>query len=257
MWTRIVLLAVLLFPLVAAAQVNCGSTIGPRQRVTLGGDLGPCDGVDAALVVDSGTLDLAGFTVSCADVNVDGDLPQGIILTGRKARVTGGAVTGCSNGVGLAGSGKHTVEAVTVRDSDDDGFDVLTSATKNTLVGNTSANNGDDGFYLRGDKNRMIDNVATGNAGDGIDLPSTADKNKLVRNRADANQDSGIEVGGSRNAVTAPSTARSAGNGVLLLGNKNRVSGGASTGNGVFDVAGCAGNKVRKLAAGNAAPDCR
>lgn len=250
---------VLLVPAVARAQVSCGATIRKGERVTLTADLGPCDGVDAALVVDSGTLDLGGFTVSCTDTNADGDLPQGIVLSGRKARVTNGSVVGCSNGVGLAGSGKHRLENVTVTGSRDDGIDVA-AGDKNRLAGNTASGNGSDGIYLRTDKNKLSDNVTSGNAEDGLDIPSSGDKNKVVRHRADGNGDSGIEAGGTKNTLATPTATGNAEDGIVLGGGKNKVRGGTSSGNGAnggFDIDGCAGNSVKKLTFTTASPDCQ
>jgi len=244
-------------PLVAAAQVTCGTTVGPKQKVTLSGNVGPCDGVDAAIVVDSGSLDLAGFGVSCSDLDGDGDVPQGIVLTGKKSKVMGGSVTGCSNGVGLAGQGKHTVLGMTVQSSGDDGIDVLAQAEKNRIMGNTSSGNSDDGFYLRSSKNKVADNVSTGNGADGFDLPTSAGKNKLTRNRADGNEDSGIEVSGSKNKLVLSSASQNGGDGIYVGGSKNKVSGGASMGNAVYDIEGCAGNKVKKLSFSTASPDCQ
>ena len=254
--TRLVVV-ILLVPFAAGAQVTCGGTVGAKQKVTLTANVGPCDGVDAAIVVDSGSLDLAGFAVSCSDLDGDGILPQGIVLTGRKSKVMGGTVIGCANGVGLAGQGKHVVQGMTVQNSGDDGVDVLAQAEKNRIVGTTSSNNGDDGFYLRSSKNKVADNVSTGNGADGFDLPTSAGKNKLMRNRADGNEDSGIEVSGSKNKLLLSSTGQNGVDGIHVGGSGNTVRGGTSMGNGVYDIEGCAANKVKKLSFGTASPDCR
>jgi len=249
-------LVVLLLSGSAFAQVSCGSTIGKGEKVTLTADLGPCDGVGAALVVDSGTLDLGGFAVGCADTDADGDLPQGVVLVGRKAKLMNGSVVGCSNGVGLAGSGKHRVQGVTVMTSADDGIDVAVG-DKNRLVGNTSSSNGSDGIYLRTSKNKLSGNVTSGNAEDGIDVPSSGAKNKITRHRAEGNADSGVEVGGTKNKITLPTATANGGDGILLGGSKNKLRGGVSTGNGEFDLEGCGGNSVMKLSYATASPDCQ
>jgi len=250
------LLVVALAPAPTLAQLSCGSTIGKGQEVTLTANLGPCDGVGAALVVDSATLDLGGFMVACADTNGDQDLPQGVVLLGKKAKVMNGRVAGCSNGVGLAGEGKHLVQGVTITGSADDGIDVA-RGDKNKILGNTTSNNASDGIYVRTDKNKVSDNVTTRNGEDGIDVPSTGDKNKLVRNRAEGNADSGIEVGGTKNKVTLSMATLNGGDGILLGGSKNKVRGGTASSNGGFDIRGCAGNSVKKLSFAMASADCQ
>jgi hypothetical protein len=81
------------------------------QKVTLTADVGPCDGdsgSDAAIFLDGGTLDLAGHTVTCSDVDTNGDTSQGIALFGKKSKVMNGTVVGCQNGIFLAGDEKHS-----------------------------------------------------------------------------------------------------------------------------------------------------
>jgi len=250
------LLVVVLGPATGLAQLSCGSSVGKGEKVTLGANVGPCDGVDAALVVDSGTLDLGGFTVACADTNLDGDLPQGVVLTGKKARLMNGAVVGCSNGVGLAGQGKHRVEGVTVTGSADDGIDIA-QGDKNKLVGNTTASNASDGIYVRTDKNKISDHVTVGNGEDGLDVPASGEKNKLTRVRAEQNADSGIEVGGSKNKVALGTAMQNGGPGFLLGGSKNKVRGGVSMANAGPDVSGCSGNSVKNLSFTTASADCQ
>jgi len=250
------LVALALVATPALADVSCGSSVGRGETVTLTADVGPCDGVDAVIVVDSGTLDLGGHTVRCADTNLDGDLPQGVVLTGRKAKLVNGTVAGCSNGVGLAGDGKHSVQGVTVTASTDDGIDIA-RGDKNRITGCTTSNNGSDGLYVRTDKNRVTDHVTSMNGEDGVDIPSSGDKNKLLRLRAERNAGSGIEVGGSKNKVISGTATQNGGDGFLLGGSKNKVRGGVSSGSGETDIQGCSGNSVKKLAFTTATADCQ
>lgn len=198
------LLVVLLLPRVALAQLACGDTVGKKQKVTLTADVGPCDGDSgstAAIVIEGGTLDLGGRTVTCVDANVDGEVPQGILLFEKKSKVMNGTVVGCMNGVGLAGKGKHLVKNVTVQSSQDDGVDVVEGSNKNKLIDVTATGSVRDGIYIRSDKNKVVNAVSTGNFEDGVDLTSDADKNKLVNVRTENNADSGIEVGGDKNKL--------------------------------------------------------
>jgi hypothetical protein len=248
------------FPFVAAAQVSCGDTIGKGQTVTLTADLGPCDGSftdTAALIVDGGTLDLGGHTVTCADGDLDGAVPQGLVLVGKKSKVMNGTVVGCTNGVSLAGDGKHRLESVTAQASVQDGIDLLETAGKCKLLDVQALDSGDDGFEIDSDKNKLTDAVATNNGEDGIDVTGTGDKNKLTNCRGDGNGDDGIEVGGQKNKVKDGTANDNTEDGVDLTGIKNKVTGGSAQGNGGFDLADCAGNKVKGFFYTTATPDCQ
>jgi parallel beta-helix repeat protein len=257
MRNTVILALLLLAAAPAAAQLSCGDTIGKGQRVTLTANVGPCDNDDAAaLIVDGGQLDLGGFTVSCADTDGDLDLPQGVVLFGKKSKVRNGTVTGCSNGVGLGGQGKHLVQAITVSGSADDGIDV--ASAKNKVLGNSVSGSGSDGIYVRTDKNRVADNTVSGSVEDGIDIIGDADKNRLSDNRCDANGDAGIEVGGTKNVVKNTTASNNAQEGIDLgEDGKNKVVGGTLQGNGEADIEGCTGNKVRNVTFTTASPDCQ
>lgn len=242
----------------AAAQVVCGTTVVKGEQLTLTEDLGPCDNDDsAALIVDGGRLDLGGRTVTCADTDIDGDLPQGVVLFGKKARVTNGTIVGCSNGVGLGGSGKHLVQDVTIVGSADDGVDILSDSVKNKIIGVTVQDSASDGILVRGDKNKLTDNAVSGSGGDGIELAEGADKNKVLRNTATSNGNNGIEVNGIKNKLTDCTADGNGSSGMDLGGSKNKVRGGSGTGNALFDLDDCPGNSVKNFSAGTVAPECQ
>jgi hypothetical protein len=254
----IVLVPMALLPGVAAAQVACGDVVLKGTTVTLTADLGPCDGsaTEAALTVDGGRLDLGGRTVTCADGDEDGAVPQGIVLTGKKSRVSNGTVTGCTNGVMLLDQGKHVVERVTASGSVEHGVVGDDAGGKNKLTGVTATGNGNDGMNLESDKNKIVDAVATLNVSDGIDLTSDADKNKVTNARAEENGDNGIEIGGDKNKATDCTANDNANYGIVFGGEKSKVKGGTAQGNGTFDLGQCEGNKVKKLVFTTASPDC-
>lgn len=257
--SRILFLAASLLVLAARAtqaQVACGTVVGRGEQLTLTADVGPCDNDDgAAIVIDGGRVDLGGHTVSCQDQDLDGDLPQGVVLLGKKSRLSNGTITGCSNGVGLAGVGKHRVENVTITGSSDDGIDIA-QGSKNRILGCTTMLNGSDGIFVRTDKNKLIGNTASQNVQDGIDVLPGADKNKITDAIASNNGDDGIEIGGDKNKVTSPTANQNAEDGLDLLGDKNKVRGGTAQGNLRFDVVGCADNSVKDLTASALGPDC-
>lgn len=259
MRTLVVATLVLLAPALAAAQVACGDTIGKGQKITLTADVGPCDGdsgTTAALIVEGGTLDLGGHTVTCFDTNGDLEVPQGIVLFGKKSKVMNGTVVGCMNGLAIGGTGKHRATDVTLQNSVQDGVDILESTPKCKLVDITATGSGNDGFHINSDKNKLTNAVATSNAGDGIDLTGSADKNKLTACEGSGNGDDGIEIGGEKNKVKDSVANDNVEDGIDFGGPKNKVTGGSAQGNGAFDLSDCTDNKVSKLVYTTATPDC-
>ena len=231
----------------ARAQVACGDTITKGQAVTLTADVGPCDGVENAIIVDSGILDLGGRTVSCADTNADGDVSYGIYLRGKKAQVRNGTVTGCLDNVWVGGDGKHTAEGITATAAARYGFYGASTSPKNRFSANTATTNGDDGFQVRGSKNRIEGNVASGNGEDGIDL-TQATKNKITGNTAANNVDDGIEATGTKNKIIANTSTTNGEYGIAVGAGKNKVIGNTATGNASADIVGqdpCTSNKFK------------
>lgn len=239
------------------AQVACGDTINKGQTVTLTGDVGPCDdnAEDALIVVDSGVLDLGGRTVICADANADGELPLGIVLTGKKAQVRNGTVVGCRSNVFLGGSGKHRVEAVTVRSAVRYGFFIDDDSKKNRLTGNVADVNGDDGFQIQSAKNKIEGNTSQNGADDGFDVTQGI-ANKIVGNTATGNVNSGIEATGSRNKIVGNTSTGNGSYGIGVGARANKVIGNTATGNGLTDIYGsspCEQNKFKNNTFGTGA----
>jgi parallel beta-helix repeat protein len=230
-----------------SAQIACGATINQGETVTLTSDLGPCDGVEGAVILESGILDLGGHTVSCADTNGDGSVPDGVVLLGRKAQARNGMVTGCDYDVYVGGSGKHTVEAVTTTAAVVYGFYVASDSGKNRLAGNTASANLDDGFQVRGPKNKVEGNVANGNGEDGIDL-TQAKANRITANTTTNNVDDGIEATGTKNKIVGNTSTGNGDFGIAVGDRGNKVVGNTATGNGSADIIGqepCKGNKFK------------
>jgi parallel beta-helix repeat protein len=228
----------------ARAQLACGGTVGKGQTVTLTGDLGPCDGVESAIIIDSGVLDLGGHTVSCADTNLDGELSYGLDIRGSRAHVRNGTVTGCRDDVYVGGRGRHTVEGITATAAAVYGFYVASSTAKNRLTGNTATSNADDGIQCRGAKNKIEGNVASSNGEDGIDL-TEAVKNKISGNTATGNVDDGIEATGTKNKILANTSTANGDYGIGVGGQKNKIVGNTASGNPTADIGGNCTNKYK------------
>jgi parallel beta-helix repeat protein len=231
---------------------SCGDTIGPGGSFVLGGDVGPC-GTDPALTVDSAKLDLGGFTVTC-----DGTF-DGILLDGKGAQLLNGTVSHCLDGVGLVGSGKHTVKNVTSEYNAGVGFNVISD--KNRLLSNTACNNDDGGFDIEGNKNTLEDNLSENNGGDGFDIEGN--KTIVKDNVAENNADKGFLVQGFFNKLVDNTANNNGGDGFDIEGDKNHLIGNTANTNGndgidvqAGETVRSTGNVIRKnTATGNAAND--
>ena len=202
------------------AQVMCGDIITKPTKLTADltcvGDAGP-----AALTVmgRGGKLNLNGFTVDC---NNDGDATDtdGILLTGRKARVHSGTVTDCTNGVVFDGTGDHQVSGV------------------------TAVSNGENGFFLTRDSdgNKVVDNTAESNSGSGLSV-SVSDDNHFVANFADQNGLQGIRIfSGSGNLMTGNTFEQ---DGIFVdRAGPQKIHGNTLNGGGINLSRGAGGNVV-------------
>jgi parallel beta-helix repeat protein len=240
----------------AAAEAVCEGYVGPGETLVLGADLGPCDGEFETLLVESGTLDLGGHTVSCADTNGDGILPYGIVLVGKKAQLRNGTVTGCYHNVILDDQGRHTVENVTAQGALMDGFQL--SSPRNRLYGSSALGNGDDGVQISDLKNKLAGNVAEGNGEDGIDVVDAA-RNSLTGNAVSGNGDDGVDVFGDRNKLVGNESTANADSGIRVGGARNKVLANTATDNGGYDILGsepCTSNRYRDNVYGSASGSC-
>ncbi len=80
--------------------------------------------INPAVTVDGGTLHMDGYSISnCAGVD-------GVHLIGNTARIEEGVVSGCQDGVLVAGNGNHRIEYVRVEDNIGTGFRVTTSGNR-------------------------------------------------------------------------------------------------------------------------------
>lgn len=183
-----------------AAAVQCGDTIGPNVTVTLSGSLACDDTLPSLIIVGPAEVDMTALSIVCDDANQDQNVPPGVVLIGKGAKVRGGAIVGCSYGVYLSGKGNHTVEHMDVASNRLAGFYVQSS--DNTLQENYAAGN-ETGFQTGEDThhNKLRRNSAVSNQ-IGFYLPRGV-KHKLDRNTASANLDSGFWiVGGEEHKLT-------------------------------------------------------
>ena len=112
-----------------AEVVNCGAVLGPGGSFKLGRNL-ECDTAPALIVVGPTQLNLKGFTVTCVRASEDDPLTNGIEVTGQNAKLQNGLVTGCHNGVVVAGDGHHKLLDVTAEVNEGAGFLVESSESQ-------------------------------------------------------------------------------------------------------------------------------
>ncbi len=174
-----------------AADIQCGDTIGPGEKVKLTQDIGPCTEGPAITVVGPAVLNLNGHTVA-GDGHIDG-----IVLEGKKAQVMNGTVIGCFNAVVVMGEGRHKIKRINAEDNIDRAFVVYSD--NNKFLWNKADMNGDDGFYVEGNANRFILNKIYDNDDEGLEIEGN--NNRVVANRARGNNSDSFEIGGDANRL--------------------------------------------------------
>lgn len=241
--------AIVLFILpVKAHAVQCGDVITTSTSLT--GDLN-CATNPALTVEGPGKLNLREFTVSC-----DNFANTGIFMTGTRATVQNGTVTGCQDGVFVQGIGDHRVQKIKAEGNEDDGIDVVSD--NNHIVKNETIDNQDDGIELDGDNNHAVNNFVSGSGDEGIEVDG--DGNSITKNTVVDTENDGICVDGEENRITRNNVSQSGDNGIEIdedggnrvTGNRsddnvdsgiavfegsenNHLSGNKASGNGEFD----------------------
>lgn len=276
-----------------ATAVTCGQTLDSGDFV-LEADLGPCDDPSgaAALTISGSsttpaTLDMAGFSIICQDLNGKKGVPVGIMITGDSVTVSNGKIVGCKIGVQVAGTGNHLVKAVTSEGSTSSGF--VITGDKNRIKSATARAGAADGFVVKGSNNLISRSIASDNAQAGFNVSGghnrvklstsggneqsgftlSGSHNKLAQNSAESNNGSGFAVGGDRNTaggntattngdagyqvtankskVTANTATGNTGDGITLVGSANKVTGNTADDNGGNGLAVAITSSLNKL----------
>ena len=256
MLTTSFLLGLSTVPLPAHA-LQCGETVGPNETVVLDSDIGPCteqnDG--GITVIGPATLDMNGFTLECIDFGNPHELPDGITIEGKGAKVRNGSIENCRYGVVVAGEGKHRLEELTSRGSLYHGFHILSG--QNTLTANTAQESGHEGFNVWGGRNTFTANIAQLNGDDGFHVSWVQTKqtrNKLTRNIARDNGFSGFYTSSDQNTFRLNEALRNDRDGFhISSGEKNKLiqnTASRNEGDG-FDIDGDANSLTRNAATNN------
>ena len=185
-----------------AADLQCGDTILPGEKVVLDSNVGPCTAATGPItVIGPATLDMNGYRISCLG---GPDQPNGLIVAGAKAKIRNGTVLRCHVGIELFGEGRHRLVNVTVAASEsygigvhsdrnvlkkveavaNDGDGLTVRGERNTVKNCAAIENGSVGFAIRGARHRIIGNDALGNAIQGFAVYASApgSLHKIIRN---------------------------------------------------------------------------
>jgi parallel beta-helix repeat protein len=196
----------------AAYAIDCGDTIYPGEKVKLNGDLN-CNTDPAIKIIGPATLDMKDHTIYGQEEIV------GIKVEGEGAKVMNGTVTGCDQGVVIAGEGGHQILKVAAQENYGDGF--LVRSDNNQFIDSTAESNEDAGFRVYGDGNRFVNNAAVNNNDEGFDI--NGDQNELTNNTADGNRSDAIEIDGNYNRLINNTASNDQDEGIVLDGNNNVV----------------------------------
>ncbi|MBA2495724.1 MAG: right-handed parallel beta-helix repeat-containing protein [Acidimicrobiia bacterium] len=166
--------------------------------MTLTGDVGPCDGHGIIIQADNVTLDLAGFTVSGDNVEME---QVGVLFDGVSgSTVTNGTVTGFDAGVSIEGGSGNTVSGLTVEDNVNDMIETIdprsiiiapgTMPTPEQMqqIEAVTCNYGDGITTLDSSDNMIMGNTVTGNGPySGISLVGDSNGNMVSGNEVHEN----------------------------------------------------------------------
>jgi hypothetical protein len=131
---------------------TCGQTLRGPTRYVLPANLA-CPSQANALTLDSASLDLQGFTLSCAFPNI-----RCLTLDGQGAEVVGGTIDGGAHeALVLEGAGSHRVTQVVVTPLD---AAVLILSDHNRLRDVTATSGVHPAFLVQGNDNRLSEIVA-------------------------------------------------------------------------------------------------
>lgn len=230
------LLLLAAFPLFAKPpQVveGCEAFIDEPGKYRLTGDILDCPEFGVAIVVSDVTLDLKGHTISCAysEARSGGVIVGSYVFGGQdyvsNVKVTNGAVTGCSDGILLAGAIDSKVTKMTSwgnrlwfgPNGPASGTGITVWLSEDNVIMHNQVNGNEDAgiFSWFASGNLYKHNTATGNFM-GIQI-GFEDSAKVLCNRANENA-LGIELGpaSNNNLVRGNLVSYNAYDGISLFG---------------------------------------
>jgi hypothetical protein len=190
--------------------VSCGDIIMDAQTLTA--DLN-CATEPALTIEEGGSLDMAGFKVTCMGTG------SGIELNGEGAKLSNGVITGCSSAGVRAAAGKHKIHRVLVSSC---GFGFMLVSTGNKISECAALNNSGEGFYAPAPDNSLSRLIAKGNGGTGVYIGNARNKVTDVSISADG-ATYGMYLAGQDIKVSKVRIT-GAGTGVFVTGQSIKIS---------------------------------
>ena len=196
-------------------RAKCGDTL-ENGRFELRKNLN-CEEGPAITIDGPAKLNLNGHTISgngnnvCIQINEEG------------AKVWNGTVTNCTDGVVIAGTGRHQVFRIISMYNNKTGFKVdshdnwLTDneaignskenflieeeSDNNQLIKNKAVDGADKGYYVRGSNNRLYKNKAIGNLDDALRINNGTDNIVIHNIFKDTESEAGVKIDSKGNIV--------------------------------------------------------
>ncbi|WP_444911428.1 right-handed parallel beta-helix repeat-containing protein [Microbulbifer sp. PAAF003] len=194
-----------------ASAVSCGDTITTAESLT--GDILGCASHPALVIDAGGSLDMAGYHLSCDGSGIGIQLKDSDRVL--EDTVGGSTITNCNNGVSAEGDGSHQIFDITASSNSIAGIALWSSG--NTVEASDASGNGGMGIRVMGDGNRVRYSVASSNGLQGIKIVGD---NTLIRfNETILNMSSGIVIDSGDGGIVANNLSDNNGvNGIMMLG---------------------------------------
>lgn len=175
----------------AGAELQCGDTILPGQKVRLEADVGPCsDATGGITIVGPATLDLNGHAIKCLLHPHLDENPTGITAIGKRAKIKNGSVLLCRNGIELKDEGRHRVTGMTMAVSAY--FGMRVHSDRNVVKGNLAIQNKDIGYEVLGERNTLKKNRSEENDFAGFIIEGHS--HRVIKNEAIDDHDVGLWI---------------------------------------------------------------
>jgi parallel beta-helix repeat protein len=223
--------ALVVWPAGAGADggIACGATI--TVDTTLTKNVVRCPGDGLVVAGDGVTLDLGGHTVSGLGAG------SGIVLTGVNATLTNGVVTRFQQGVDVErDASQATLSGLTVKKN---GTGLLvgpnpTGPAFGTVSGSAFSSNDLDGVFLNGGFWTVEDTTIAHNGRDGVHGYPDADRQTIVGNRITYNAGRGISFTNQNDGLTIADNvaSRNGGDGIHVDDSTAHITGNTAHANG-------------------------
>ncbi|WP_444907791.1 right-handed parallel beta-helix repeat-containing protein [Microbulbifer sp. SSSA008] len=242
----------------AALAIECGDTISEPTTLSqdLNCELSIANPVALTIVGPSGSLNMAGFELSCVSLDPTQTDFYAIDLQGTAAYLSNGQLTNCTNGVITSSSGFHSISNMEINSAVRNAIllfgngntitnvDITGPATStisdgievfgdyNTISRSTVLGGGDEGIEILGDYNNISFTTVSGFSEDGFEIDGnfTFVSNSIIENNGEA----GILINGNFNNIASNNVADNGQVGINLSGgSSNSIASNTVSNNGL------------------------